>query len=517
MSSQPGGIRFVVALPAVLVLCISLAGAQADTRDLDSYRAAIQQPRTADHIAALQRYVAASHGGALRQAALEWLIWDYERTGRRSEAATTANQLLAADPDNALALAALSDRDMQVILVTRGSPDGTLSKAQRGLASLDRMRSPEGMPSSEFGLLTVQIAGVLNGVVGQAYVLQEHYVEARLPLRRAIRLFPDNPQYAYALGVADVLGDDPNGGEGYWYLARAVNLTRDPALRQQISDYARNLYQRSGGTADQWNRFVAAAVTSTQYQAPVTATAQAKPAPKAAAPVAATRAPRQAAKTKPEQTASRRRKSKSEPVPRTDEELPAEVAAVPEMRKPLAPRAGGPISLGILIEATDARRNRKVLLNGLSDIVRHLRPGEEAFILSFGQELEFEQDLTANYRLLERAIDDIKPRSGAALFDAVSFAAGHLKRIARNDNRVLLVISDGRNAGGKTSPLEMAAEIHGVRIYCIGMDVTAAQSKYLLSALASNTGGWASFISDPGQFIAASQQMAQVMGLATAF
>ena len=91
----------------------------------------------------------------------------------------------------------------------------------------------------------------------------------------------------------------------------------------------------------------------------------------------------------------------------------------------------------------------------LSDLVRHLRQDDEVFVVGFGKDLEFEQDLTRNDKLLEEAIANIKPQSGAALLDAVAFAAGHLDRIAKNRSRVLLVISDGHDAAAHISSSEM--------------------------------------------------------------
>jgi hypothetical protein len=178
--------------------------------------------------------------------------------------------------------------------------------------------------------------------------------------------------------------------------------------------------------------------------------------------------------------------------------------------------AGAPISLGILIETTIAsRENRDAVIFGLSDMVRHLRAHDEAFIMSFSENLVFEQDLTQDYRVLEQAIDQIQPHPGTALNDGVAFAAGHLNRIARNSNRVLLVISDGRNEDSRTSPIEVSAQLNvsGVRVYCIGMGVSGNDGKYRLQGLASRTGGEVSFISDAKQFRAAARQIAASLGI----
>jgi hypothetical protein len=101
------------------------------------------------------------------------------------------------------------------------------------------------------------------------------------------------------------------------------------------------------------------------------------------------------------------------------------------------------------------------------------------------------------------------------LDDAIAFAAGHLARIAKYPNRILLVISDGKNIDSHASPLETSAKINaaGVRIYCIGVDVSGSDGRYRLQALSSSTGGQATFIGGPGQFRDATREMAQNMGI----
>jgi len=112
-------------------------------------------------------------------------------------------------------------------------------------------------------------------------------------------------------------------------------------------------------------------------------------------------------------------------------------------------------------------------------------------------------------------MESIKPQKGAVLDDAIAFAAGHLARIAKYPNRVLLVVSDGKNVDSHASPIETSSEINaaGVRIFCIGLDVNDLDGRYRLQALAASTGGQSRFIGSPGQFRDATRQMAQNMGI----
>jgi hypothetical protein len=180
------------------------------------------------------------------------------------------------------------------------------------------------------------------------------------------------------------------------------------------------------------------------------------------------------------------------------------------------PRTGTPVSLGILLETSlTGKGTRDAIVYSLSDLVRRFGPQDEGFILSFSDDLVFEEDLTGDTQRLQKAMDEIKPHPGTALLDAVGFAAGHLRRISQNDSRVLLVISDGRNADSRIPGHLASSTIRasGVRIYCIGVDVGGTESMSRLQALATGTGGTASFITAPDQFRAAAQRVAGSIGI----
>jgi Mg-chelatase subunit ChlD len=172
-----------------------------------------------------------------------------------------------------------------------------------------------------------------------------------------------------------------------------------------------------------------------------------------------------------------------------------------------------PVSLAILVEtALLTTRNRPMILSALQDVVHRLRPGDEAALLVFSNQLDFEQDLTANSALLTEAMESLHPKSGAALLEGVAFAAGHLKRIGKNETRVLLVISDGRSARLKPDAAPLSAQISGVRIDCIGLDVEDEPGRNLLQNLASGSGGRVVFVRGAEQFRMAAAQMASGIG-----
>jgi hypothetical protein len=98
----------------------------------------------------------------------------------------------------------------------------------------------------------------------------------------------------------------------------------------------------------------------------------------------------------------------------------------------------------------------------------------------------------------------------------VTFAAGHLDRVARNKNRVLLVIAAEGDRDSTVSPLELSSEIDlsGVTIYCISVGITRPEDESRLETLADSTGGRAIFISDLGGFRNATHTIAGGLGIA---
>ena len=188
---------------------------------------------------------------------------------------------------------------------------------------------------------------------------------------------------------------------------------------------------------------------------------------------------------------------------------------VPANRPKVIAAPSEAVSLGILIETSLlTNQNRQAIIATLKDIVRNLRVNDEAAILVFSDQLDFEQDLTADDTLLEEALGQIRPKPGKALISGIAFAAGHLKRIGKNGNRVLLVISDGRSGQTTSDDLTFRSQVSGVRIDCIGLNAGGASERALLEQVAAYSGGKASFASDSGEFRTAALQMTRNMGIA---
>jgi Mg-chelatase subunit ChlD len=85
------------------------------------------------------------------------------------------------------------------------------------------------------------------------------------------------------------------------------------------------------------------------------------------------------------------------------------------------------------------------------NLVRASNPNDEVFGVNFNDEYYLDQDVTNNLLKLKEALEKIDARGGTALYHAVVASAEHLKRNARLEKKVLLIVTDGEgNASNET-------------------------------------------------------------------
>ncbi len=70
---------------------------------------------------------------------------------------------------------------------------------------------------------------------------------------------------------------------------------------------------------------------------------------------------------------------------------------------------------------------------------------------TFNDEYYLDQDFTANITKLAEGLEKIESRGGTALYDAVVASADHLKKNAKLDKKVLLVVTDGEDNASRES------------------------------------------------------------------
>jgi hypothetical protein len=520
-----------------IFICISPCAAQAQSAQssISVYAEAIKQSTISDRVTAMEKYLALAGNSRLKVDALEFLVWDHLRLSHPAQSAQRARELLAVSPGNPIAIAVLS-QDSPSALQGRAAVQNHLVALNSAVSAVDHMNKPEGMLDRNFQILQQQVAIMLNGAIGMAYLSLQDYPHARPALEQAVASDPNNSQWVYGMGLALLNGKEGDPYRGYWYLARAANLTAGTPQGQEIANYAWRTYVNGGGKAEGWQRYQASAAALDAPPNPDTG----KPMPASDAVVASanhpatssgnsrppntptetTRSARNDASSKVDKSSDRSSHNKKVTIGFEDtlREPPSRepVASVPANRPKVMAAPSEAVSLGILIETSLlTSRNRPAIIATLKDIVRNLRSNDEACILVFSNQLDFEQDLTADDKLLEEAISQIRPRSGKALLYGIAFAAGHLKRIGRNSNRILLVISDGRDTQSANSDtLAFRSQVTGVRIDCLGLEADGVNERALLERVAAYSGGKASFASDSGEFRTAALQITRNMGIA---
>ncbi len=510
----------LLALFVSLVLCSMPRAAQAQPAQssVEAYAEAIKQSVIAQRISGMERYLSLSSGGSLRVDALEFLVWDHMRLGHPDQSMKYARELLAIAPQNPVAIAVVN-QDPPSARGKRELEKG-VGMVKSAAAALEHLARPEGMPQRNFDALRRQVATMLNGATGLWYLRAQDYADARQPLEQAVSDDPNNVPWVYGLGLALLDGKDKDEYRGYWYLARAANLTES----REIAEYARRRYHDGGGKDAGWQAFVASAAALDAPPSP--AGSDRGSAVQVAGNSRSSSQPEHASAAQGSKSATGQTKLETASLTKSSRKK-SSFGFEDTLREPERPstvtRPAGPkgiaapseaVSLGILIETSLLTgQNRAAIISTLKDIVRNLRNRDEACILVFSDQLDFEQDLTADDQLLEDALSQIKPRNGKALLSGVSFAAGHLKRIGRNNNRILLIISDGTTSSATADTLSFRSQVSGVRIDCIGLKTPGSQERALLERIASYSGGMASFASNAQEFRAATVAMTRNMGI----
>jgi VWFA-related protein len=158
-----------------------------------------------------------------------------------------------------------------------------------------------------------------------------------------------------------------------------------------------------------------------------------------------------------------------------------------------------PVALGIVIDNSGSMREKRDKVNKAAiNLVKASNPQDEVFIVNFNDEYYLDQDFTADIGKMKEALEKVDTRGGTALYDAVVASAGHLKKNAKLEKRVLLVVTDGEDNESQET-LEQAIrrlqEENGPTVYAIGLlgEEKARRARKALQFIAEKTGGMAFF------------------------
>ena len=173
-----------------------------------------------------------------------------------------------------------------------------------------------------------------------------------------------------------------------------------------------------------------------------------------------------------------------------------------------------PVAVGIVIDNSGSMRDKRPAVNQAAvNFVRSSNPQDQVFIVNFNDEYYLDQDFTSSVPQLKDALEKIEARGGTALYDAIVASADHLKKNARLEKKVLLVVTDGEDNASRES-LEQAVRRlqaeNGPTVYTIGLlgGERQRRARRALATVAEDTGGVAFFPKDLSEVDSITQEVA---------
>jgi VWFA-related protein len=140
--------------------------------------------------------------------------------------------------------------------------------------------------------------------------------------------------------------------------------------------------------------------------------------------------------------------------------------------------AGPPLSLGIIVDSSGSMFSGKlgswgtskmeIIQTTLPSFLATVQPDDEVFLLSVSTKPKIVQDFTNSPVLLAKAVQNLRPLGGTALYDAVLNGLALLQQ-GHNQKQGLVVISDGNDNASTASKDQvlMTAEARKAPIYTI--------------------------------------------------
>jgi VWFA-related protein len=162
-----------------------------------------------------------------------------------------------------------------------------------------------------------------------------------------------------------------------------------------------------------------------------------------------------------------------------------------------------PLRLAILIDTSNSIRGRfkfeqEAAIQFINSVVRPRQ--DKAMVVSFDTSAELRADLIDDTQKLDKAIRDLRPGGGTALYDAIFYASRdklQQDQPRHKFRRAIIVVSDGEDNQSRVTrdqALEMAQKADAV-IYCISTNISRIETDgdKVLKYFAQETGGQAFF------------------------
>jgi VWFA-related protein len=139
-----------------------------------------------------------------------------------------------------------------------------------------------------------------------------------------------------------------------------------------------------------------------------------------------------------------------------------------------------PVSLGIVLDTSGSMAAEKMSAarSAIDRLIYDLLgKDDELFLVEFATRARLKQDWTTDRRLISRAVRDVSPTGGTAIYDAVSTAIP-TAQAGTHQKKALLLISDGNDTNSSTPVGSLRQQIResDVLVYALGIDGSGRRS-----------------------------------------
>lgn len=158
-----------------------------------------------------------------------------------------------------------------------------------------------------------------------------------------------------------------------------------------------------------------------------------------------------------------------------------------------------PVSMGILIDDSGSMMSKRSRVEAAAlEMVKNSNRDDEVFVVNFNDDAYLDVPFTNDMHKLEQGLARIDSRGGTAMRDAISMSLDYMKKNAKKDKKVLMVITDGADNASNTTleRVVQKASQDDTAVYAIGLFADeekreAVKAKRQLNELTEATGGMA--------------------------
>lgn len=141
-----------------------------------------------------------------------------------------------------------------------------------------------------------------------------------------------------------------------------------------------------------------------------------------------------------------------------------------------------PLSLALVIDTSGSTAGEMGLIRKAARrFLDELRPKDRVAVVAFSQEIELLSDLTSDRRKLERALEDLKPGSGTAFYDALVVTVEDVLKRAEG-RKAVVMMTDGVDSIGHFTYKQIMTEVERSQapLYFLELDTAAFTEERLL-------------------------------------